>query len=85
MTESRMTVDLDIPVTAEGREQRRLAAWDAWYSTLPDDLRRRLSIHDFKRLGDCFKQAFNIQDIRPPAGFDWNVLATLRKRESGLY
>jgi hypothetical protein len=35
-------------------------SWDRWYASLPDDLRRRLSIHDFKRLGDCFKAAFNI-------------------------
>ena len=35
-------------------------SWDTWYGTLPEDLRRRLSLHDFKRLGDCFKQAFGI-------------------------
>lgn len=35
--------------------------WDAWYASLPDDLRRRLSIHDFKRLGDCFKVAFGME------------------------
>ena len=34
--------------------------WDRWYASLPDDLRRRLSFHDFKRLGDCFKVAFGI-------------------------
>jgi len=34
--------------------------WNAWYANLPDDLRRRLSIHDFKRLGDCFKAAFGV-------------------------
>lgn len=34
--------------------------WDAWYAGLPDDLRRRLSLHDFKRLGEAFKAAFLI-------------------------
>jgi len=33
------------------------AAWDKWYATLPSDLRRKLSLHDFKRLGDCFEAA----------------------------
>lgn len=37
--------------------------WDRWYASLPDDLRRRLSLHDFKRLGDCFKTAFGIAPI----------------------
>lgn len=37
---------------------RRAEQWDAWYESIPDDLRQRLSIHDFKRLGDCFKRAF---------------------------
>ncbi len=32
--------------------------WDEWYSSLPADLKARLSAHDFKRLGDLFKQAF---------------------------
>lgn len=32
--------------------------WDAWYGGLPADLRRRLSFHDFKRLGEAFKAAF---------------------------
>jgi hypothetical protein len=36
-------------------------SWDTWYASLPDDLRRKLSLHDFKRLGDCFKQAFGIE------------------------
>jgi hypothetical protein len=35
-------------------------SWDTWYGALPPDLRRKLSLHDFKRLGDCFKQAFGI-------------------------
>ena len=29
--------------------------WDAWYGNLPADLKKRLSCHDFKRLGDLFK------------------------------
>jgi hypothetical protein len=32
--------------------------WDKWYATLPHDLKRKLAIHDFKRLGDVFKAAF---------------------------
>ena len=32
--------------------------WDAWYATLPTDLKRKLSLHDFKRLGERFKAAF---------------------------
>jgi hypothetical protein len=48
-----------------GKEALRRATtpseqWDAWYASLPDDLRRPLSIHDFKRLGDCFKAAFGV-------------------------
>lgn len=57
---------INIPATAEEREARRLAAWDRWYATLPADLRRKLSLHDFKRLSDCFKQAFGINQILPP-------------------
>jgi ABC-type uncharacterized transport system YnjBCD ATPase subunit len=34
--------------------------WDAWYAALPSDLRRKLSLHDFKRLGEAFKAAFLI-------------------------
>lgn len=34
--------------------------WDAWYAGLPADLRRKLSFHDFKRLGEAFKAAFLI-------------------------
>ena len=42
--------------------QARKEEWDRWYATLPADLKRRLSLHDFKRLGDCFKAAFGISD-----------------------
>ena len=31
--------------------------FDRWYSYLPDDLTRKLSLHDFKRLGECFRHA----------------------------
>lgn len=34
--------------------------WDAWYAGLPTDLKRKLSLHDFKRLGEAFKAAFLI-------------------------
>ena len=68
MSEPRYTIDLPIPITAEEREKRRGEAWDRWYATLPADLTRKLSLHDFKRLGDCFKEAFGIQEILPPRG-----------------
>jgi hypothetical protein len=55
------TIELDIPKTAEEREARRIAAWDKWYATLPDDLRRKLSLNDFKRLGEAFKGAFGLK------------------------
>ena len=68
-----MTIELDIPETAEEREAMRLAAWDRWYDTFPADLRRKLSLHDFKRLGDCFKMAFGINEVLPPPkGIDWS-------------
>ena len=55
------TVELDIPHSAEERERQRITGgWDRWYAGLPDDLKRKLSIHDFKRLGDCFRAAFGI-------------------------
>jgi hypothetical protein len=41
---------------------KRKDQWDSWYGSLPDDLKRRLSLHDFKRLGDLFKSAFEIGD-----------------------
>lgn len=37
--------------------------WDQWYRSIPDDLLHRLSIHDFRRLGACFKTAFSGGDI----------------------
>lgn len=42
------------------RERLKREQWDAWYGSLPGDLRRKLSLHDFRRLGDCFKAAFGI-------------------------
>lgn len=45
-------------VLAKG--QTHVEEWDKWYSSLPADLRGSLSLHDFKRLGDCFKAAFHI-------------------------
>lgn len=61
-------VELNIPRTAAERERIRLEAWDRWYDTLPLDLKRKLSLHDFKRLGDCFKGAFGVLEILPPDG-----------------
>ena len=40
-------------------EERR--RWDEWYEGLPTDLKARLSLHDFKRLGDWFKQVFDMR------------------------
>jgi hypothetical protein len=61
-------IELDIPETAEEREALRLTGgWDRYYARLPDDLKRRLSIYDFKRLGDVFREAFGIpKPARPP-------------------
>jgi hypothetical protein len=39
--------------------------WDSWYESLPSDLKRRLSIHDFQRLGNVFKDA--MLRAAPPA------------------
>jgi hypothetical protein len=41
-------------------EKRVNAKWGRWYNNLPPDLKRKLSLHDFKRLGDLFKEAFNV-------------------------
>ena len=54
------SITLDIPASAEARERRRLEGWNVWYETLPADLRRKLSLDDFKRLGEAFKGAFNV-------------------------
>jgi hypothetical protein len=37
--------------------ERQQPALDRWHRSLPDDLRRKLSLHDFKRLRDCFEAA----------------------------
>ena len=54
---------IDLPFTPEEVRDGTVHSekWDVWYNTLPTDLRRKLSIHDFKRLGDCFKAAFGIE------------------------
>jgi len=39
----------------------RINQWDEWYARLPSDLSARLSLHDFKRLGDLFKDVFKIE------------------------
>jgi hypothetical protein len=36
-------------------------AWDRWYASIPADIKKKLSVHDLKRIGDCFKAAFYIQ------------------------
>ena len=55
------TVELDIPKTAAERDQRLIECWDRWYETLPVDLRQRMSLHDFKRLGEAFRCAFGVK------------------------
>jgi hypothetical protein len=65
--DGQMTVELNIPHSAEEREEQRLTGgWDRSYASLPEDLKRKLSIYDFKRLGDCFRQAFDIPASRRP-------------------
>ncbi|MGI4800869.1 MAG: hypothetical protein ACRYG8_43970 [Janthinobacterium lividum] len=39
--------------------------FDRWYRNLPDDLTRKLSLHDFKRLGDCFRHVLGAVDRTP--------------------
>ena len=34
--------------------------WDEWYRRLPKDITPKLSLHDFKRLGELFKEVFNV-------------------------
>lgn len=64
MSDPRMSIDLpftpDEVLDGTARERLQREKWDRWYATLPHDLRRKLSLHDFKRLGDCFKEAFGI-------------------------
>lgn len=59
-----MTNHINLPFTPEavrdGTASLHRDQWDTWYKNLPDDLRRKLSTHDFKRLGDGFKTAFGI-------------------------
>jgi hypothetical protein len=43
------------------KDDGRAEEWDRWYSNLPADIRGKLSLHDFKRLGECFKAAFRIE------------------------
>lgn len=55
-----------------GQGNETMDDWDKWYATLPADLKRRLSIYDFRRLGECFRQAFRIDRIAQP--FNWSHL-----------
>jgi hypothetical protein len=52
-------MDLD-KVERELKAMMRKDQWDRWYEDLPADLRAKLSLRDFKRLGDCFKTAFGV-------------------------
>jgi len=52
-------MDLD-RVERELKAVVRKDQWDRWYGSLPDDLRAKLSSHDFRRLGECFKTAFSV-------------------------
>ena len=40
-------------------EERR--RWDEWYAGLPTRLKARLSVQDFKLLGDLFQQVFSVR------------------------
>ena len=52
-------MDLD-KVERELKAAIRKDHWDKWYAGLPADLRAKLSLHDFRRLGECFKAAFSV-------------------------
>ena len=54
-----LLMDLD-RVERELKSALRKEQWDKWYDSLPADLRSKLSLNDFKRLGDCFKSAFDV-------------------------
>jgi hypothetical protein len=64
MDQPRTTIDLPFSpeevLDGTARERLQREKWDRWYGSLPADLRRKLSLHDFKRLGDCFKAAFGL-------------------------
>ena len=47
-------MDLD-KVERELKAMIRKDQWDKWYAGLPADLRAKLSLHDFKRLGDALE------------------------------
>jgi hypothetical protein len=45
--------------------EAKLEEWDAWYATLPPALKSKLSIADFRRLGDNFYRIFVLEKSRP--------------------
>lgn len=49
-----------IALRAREIAQEAREGWDRWYATIPEDILRKLSVHDFNRLGECFKKAFEI-------------------------
>jgi hypothetical protein len=59
--EPKTTVNLPwSPEELAALRQKRTGQWDEWYERLPDDLKRRLSFHDLTRLGDLFKEVFEV-------------------------
>lgn len=57
--------DVATPALVPGKPTTE--CWNEWYGNLPSDLTRKLSIHDFKRLGDLFKTAFDVPaSVKPP-------------------
>lgn len=43
-------------------ERMETEQWDRWYNSIPDDIRGKITIYDFKRLGDSFLKIFKIEE-----------------------
>lgn len=54
-------IETALNIMPDSMKPKNADKWDEWYARLPDDLKRRLSFHDFKRLGDLFAEVFNIE------------------------
>lgn len=53
-------------------------AWERYYKTLPDDLKRKLSVYDLRRLGRGFQAAFQpLLEEKRPTSRAWDRLREL--------
>jgi hypothetical protein len=44
-------------------ERLEVDTWDRWYNSLPDDIKGKINMYDFKRLGDSFKKIFKVEEL----------------------